>query len=216
MQWVSHLVAVQLACHMWCWSRTAENAHPQLLEHDAQDHRIQKFREGELRKMADKNMVCFFFSPCSHHFPNWPSHRYFSPYPSTESEAEATFALRSTPPPGVSSNFVGFSRRSIISHSRTSDLGLGYRQGGVGKSILWVCDRCLKYMTSGVSWERHKVLQIGSRTRFYALVDIYLLSCFPEAMPLDSTAWKEGLPARYSFNLGGRWLPRQGEKFESL
>jgi histone acetyltransferase HTATIP/histone acetyltransferase MYST1 len=44
------------------------------------------------------------------------------------------------------------------SHGRTSDLlagGLGRTHGIGEKSILWVCDRCFKYMADGPTWDVH-------------------------------------------------------------
>ncbi|OBZ79378.1 putative MYST-like histone acetyltransferase 1 [Grifola frondosa] len=82
---------------------------------------------------------------------------YFSPYPLTETEAEEV----GTPGPHAphsAGKIPGVARSTFRSHGRTSDLlagGLG-RSHGVGeKSILWVCDRCFKYMADGLSWESH-------------------------------------------------------------
>ncbi|THG96413.1 hypothetical protein EW026_g5416 [Hermanssonia centrifuga] len=52
----------------------------------------------------------------------------------------------------------GVARASFKSHGRTSDLlagGLGRTHGAGEKSVLWVCDKCFKYMSEGLSWELH-------------------------------------------------------------
>ncbi|KAI9462733.1 acyl-CoA N-acyltransferase [Boletus coccyginus] len=78
---------------------------------------------------------------------------YFSPYPLTESETEETSAVQgrsSTPTlkiPGVNRRPLG-----------TSDLLAGglTRSHLTGEnSVLWVCERCFKYMTEGSIWELH-------------------------------------------------------------
>ncbi|KAH9949487.1 acyl-CoA N-acyltransferase [Amylocystis lapponica] len=83
---------------------------------------------------------------------------YFSPYPLTESEAEDHFATPGAHGPSSTGRIPGVSRSTVRSHGRTSDLlagGLG-RSSGVGeRSVLWVCDKCFKYMAEGLSWELH-------------------------------------------------------------
>lgn len=87
-----------------------------------------------------------------------PYYRYFSPYPLTDSELEDTAGL-----PGGSastSKIHGVNRATVRSHGRTSDLlagGLTRSHLSGEKSILWVCDRCFKYMAEGAAWEMHMV-----------------------------------------------------------
>ncbi|KIJ68858.1 hypothetical protein HYDPIDRAFT_37281 [Hydnomerulius pinastri MD-312] len=82
---------------------------------------------------------------------------YFSPYPLTESEVEdgsATQAGSSAP----TSKIPGVNRATMRSHGRTSDLlagGLTRSHLSGEKSILWVCERCFKYMAEGSTWELH-------------------------------------------------------------
>ena len=110
---------------------------------------------------------------------------YFSPYPlmegELESEPSSTPAPSSSvgppvsssagakharaPPPSMGSRLP---RASVRAHGRTSDLlasGLGRERthGSDGKeheSVLWVCDKCFKYMTDGAVWEGHCVRSI--------------------------------------------------------
>jgi histone acetyltransferase HTATIP/histone acetyltransferase MYST1 len=93
--------------------------------------------------------------------------RYFSPYPVTESEsndATSSAAPRGPPTPaGPGQKVVGVSRASIRAHGRTSDLlagGLNRSHSRLEHSVLWVCDRCFKYMTDGTLWEVHTVRAI--------------------------------------------------------
>ncbi|EIW86217.1 acyl-CoA N-acyltransferase [Coniophora puteana RWD-64-598 SS2] len=58
----------------------------------------------------------------------------------------------------VGSKIPGVPRTSVRTHGRTSDLFAGgltrsHLQGE--NSLLWVCDRCFKYMSDGGSWELH-------------------------------------------------------------
>ncbi|CCM03718.1 uncharacterized protein FIBRA_05864 [Fibroporia radiculosa] len=83
---------------------------------------------------------------------------YFSPYPLTETETEDQLATPSSHGPSSSSRIQGVSRSSFRSHGRTSDLlagGLGRNNGTGEKAMLWVCDKCFKYMAEGLSWELH-------------------------------------------------------------
>ncbi|KAG6331645.1 hypothetical protein ID866_7446, partial [Astraeus odoratus] len=108
---------------------------------------------------------------------------YFSPYPLTESEMEDptyTNACASTsspaspggkPPssaPAVAHKpsksgarppkIPGVQRTTLRSHGRTSDLlagGLTRSHLTGDKSVLWVCERCFKYMSEGSVWEMH-------------------------------------------------------------
>ncbi|KAI0307421.1 acyl-CoA N-acyltransferase [Multifurca ochricompacta] len=57
---------------------------------------------------------------------------YFSPYPLTDGEGE-----------------------DAIGHGRTMDLFAGAVNRENAGGILWVCDRCFKYMGDGTSWEAH-------------------------------------------------------------
>jgi len=86
--------------------------------------------------------------------------RYFSPYPFTESETDDTSGNHGVLSSAQAPRIPGVNRATIRSHGRTSDLltgGLGRTHGLVEKSILWVCDRCFKYMADGQSWELHIV-----------------------------------------------------------
>jgi hypothetical protein len=95
--------------------------------------------------------------------------RYFSPYPVTESESNDA-ASSSTPrdpstPAGPSQKVLGVARTSIRAHGRTSDLlagGLNRNHSKLEQSVLWVCDRCFKYMTDGTLWEVHTVRATSS------------------------------------------------------
>ena len=84
------------------------------------------------------------------------SRRYFSPYPLIESEGEESTTPQGRPStPTLKTPSVN--RRS---HGRTSDLLAGgimrsYLAGE--KSVLWVCERCFKYMAEGSVWELHAV-----------------------------------------------------------
>ena len=91
-------------------------------------------------------------------------HRYFSPYPLTEQEIdESPPSASSSHPSGPSTSgarITGVSRTSIRAHGRTSDIlagGLRRNGGGEKASVLWVCDRCFKYMADGGSWDMHAV-----------------------------------------------------------
>ena len=90
--------------------------------------------------------------------------RYFSPFPVTESEsndtASSTVARGPSTPAGPSQKVPGVARTSIRAHGRTSDLlagGLNRSHAKLEQSVLWVCDRCFKYMTDGTLWEFHTV-----------------------------------------------------------
>ncbi|GJE92006.1 acyl-CoA N-acyltransferase [Phanerochaete sordida] len=103
---------------------------------------------------------------------------YFSPYPLAESEGDSEPSSTPAPPPAVAlfsasaahtsralptSIEPRLPRASMRAHGRTSDLfagGLGRERthGNDSKeteSVLWVCDRCFKYMTEGAVWEGH-------------------------------------------------------------
>jgi len=60
--------------------------------------------------------------------------RYFSPYPLTDGDGE-----------------------DAIGHGRTMDLFAGAVNRENAGGVLWVCDRCFKYMADGTSWEVHMV-----------------------------------------------------------
>ncbi|KAI0321443.1 acyl-CoA N-acyltransferase [Amylostereum chailletii] len=73
---------------------------------------------------------------------------YFSPYPLSEHESDE--------PPET--RIAGVARATFRTHGRTLDLlagGLGRDHANGEKSVLWVCDRCFKYMADGTSWEGH-------------------------------------------------------------
>ncbi|KAL0945614.1 hypothetical protein HGRIS_014769 [Hohenbuehelia grisea] len=80
---------------------------------------------------------------------------YFSPYPLSESEADEVATPAPTP---ATPRIPGVSRSTIRAHGRTSDLLAGglHRTNGTGeRAVLWVCDRCFKYMADGLTWELH-------------------------------------------------------------
>lgn len=88
------------------------------------------------------------------------SARYFSPYPLAESEADDGGASHAPASSAQAPRIPGVHRATVRSHGRTSDLlagGLGRTHGVGERSILWVCDRCFKYMADGLSWELHVV-----------------------------------------------------------
>ena len=74
--------------------------------------------------------------------------RYYSPYPPAETDAydtNASASQRTSPFAQPGSSCV-----AVHGHQgRTQGLGL--------KPLLWVCDRCFKYMSDGRSWELHVV-----------------------------------------------------------
>lgn len=86
-------------------------------------------------------------------------YRYYSPYPFSTSEEEELASTQSSNklPPTKLHNV---HRSSLRAHGRTSDLLAGgvIRDAMQGeKAILWVCDRCFKYMREGSSYELHSV-----------------------------------------------------------
>lgn len=102
--------------------------------------------------------------------------RYFSPYPLIENESDEppTSALGASGSHASlsASRIPGVSRSTIRSHGRTSDLlagGLGRSHGAGDKSVLWVCDKCFKYMAEGSSWELHVVRTIPSARESHVL-----------------------------------------------
>lgn len=102
------------------------------------------------------------FAPvgCQHSSLANPAFRYFSPYPLTESEAEDQVVAPTSQGSTSAPRIPGVARSSFRSHGRTSDLlagGLGRNSVGSEKAMLWVCDRCFKYMAEGLSWELHMV-----------------------------------------------------------
>ncbi|KAG9310343.1 acyl-CoA N-acyltransferase [Chiua virens] len=79
---------------------------------------------------------------------------YFSPYPLLELEPEESSAVQGRPATPVL-KIPNVNRRT---HGRTSDLLVG----GIARSclsgekpVLWVCERCFKYMAEGSAWELH-------------------------------------------------------------
>ncbi|PCH33078.1 acyl-CoA N-acyltransferase [Wolfiporia cocos MD-104 SS10] len=124
----------------------AEGAAPQPITEEEYD--IQHHKQITARRNFDKVV-----------FGQWQIKTwYFSPYPLTESEAEDQVAAPSSHGPHSGSRIPGVSRSTIRSHGRTSDLlagGLGRTNVTGERSMLWVCDRCFKYMADGISWEIH-------------------------------------------------------------
>ncbi|KAH8101494.1 acyl-CoA N-acyltransferase [Cristinia sonorae] len=80
---------------------------------------------------------------------------YFSPYPLIETELPED---PSTPTPSGQSTSAtripGVARSTVRTHGRTSDLFAGGLNRTHG-AMLWVCDKCFKYMADGASWELH-------------------------------------------------------------
>jgi hypothetical protein len=140
---------------------------------------------------------------------NRTSSRYFSPYPLTESEVDEVSGSGAAATSQHGLKIPGVSRTTIRSHGRTSDLlagGLGRNHGLGENSILWVCDRCFKYMADGVTYELHKV---RSAHVFYIRLP------FTDDLPLaemytESSAWKNGVSAWCTCHLGDRWCQRKG------
>ena len=143
---------------------------PKTLKMSEEEYDLERHKQITARRNFDK----VIFSKWS--IRTW----YFSPYPlmenELESEASSTPGPSSTVPPipttgphtprTLSLNTVSRGpRASTRLHGRTSDLlagGLARERthGPDGKeteSMLWVCDRCFKYMTEGAVWEGHSV-----------------------------------------------------------
>ena len=182
--------------------------------------------------MADQDVVRYFphrFSFCT----IWTRiNRYFSPYPLTESEVEDPIrdatgspgpsALPSVPrgrgrPPGSASNrppkIPGVQRTTLRSHGRTSDLlagGLTRSHLTVDKSVLWVCERCFKYMSEGSVWEMHAVSGISDARWFR-----FILRAIEE-MRQETSPRTEGVPARCAYDMGGGRGSRKGAFFSPL
>lgn len=69
-------------------------------------------------------------------------------------------ASRETPQPSAGQRIPGLPRPPPRNHGRTLDLlagGLSRTHSQVEHSVLWVCDRCFKYMGDGTVWESHVV-----------------------------------------------------------
>lgn len=138
--------------------------------------------------MADENLVrllvYFYFQALENCF------RYFSPYPITEAESDELSMAMGAPrkaavpdqagaegsaPPeaGKPSKKVAgqrnLHRTTLRSHGRTADMLAGglnrdlIRENGQ-PNILWVCERCFKYMNEGIPYEIHKVKPVCSFT----------------------------------------------------
>jgi hypothetical protein len=117
-------------------------------------------------------------------------YRYFSPYPVTESESDGTVSVgagrRSSlpvqpasdepsarsgpgkPSRGTSGN-KSLHRTTLRSHGRTADMLAGGLNRDISRdngqpNILWVCDRCFKYMNEGVPYEIHAVCVSSSHS----------------------------------------------------
>ncbi|KLO20011.1 acyl-CoA N-acyltransferase [Schizopora paradoxa] len=82
---------------------------------------------------------------------------YYSPYPfsfTEEEELASTQSSNKLPP----TKLHNVNRSSLRAHGRTSDLLAGGVMRDVmqgEKAVLWVCDRCFKYMREGGSYELH-------------------------------------------------------------
>ncbi|EIN13298.1 acyl-CoA N-acyltransferase [Punctularia strigosozonata HHB-11173 SS5] len=95
------------------------------------------------------------------HFPASAAHTRASSHPLsptgvTPSAPLGSHGVSSLQGPGQRGQ--GIPRSSIRAHGRTSDLwtgGLKRAHTAPEKSTLWVCHRCFKYMTDGLSWEMH-------------------------------------------------------------
>ena len=77
----------------------------------------------------------------------------------SESEADEIAAASATNK-FPASRIHNVNRASVRAHGRTSDLlagGLGRESASGQKAILWVCDRCFKYMREGHALELHSV-----------------------------------------------------------
>ena len=156
-------------------------------------------------------------------------HRYFSPYPLTETEMDDSVASASLPSPGAqapasgaaagrargnsasaapgSSKIPGVPRATPRSHVRTSDLlagGLGRQNVGPGgeRATLWVCDMCFKYMADGLTWEMHKVWV----TVFLLIFTTWwLFTLFGlETMYCETSSRAQSLPTRGTYDMGSR------------
>lgn len=132
--------------------------------------------------------------------------RYFSPYPLTETESEEQVTTPGSHGSTSAANRIpGVSRSSFRSHGRTSDLlagGLG-RSHGIEKSMLWVCDKCFKYMAEGLSWELHVVSPAltGRHGRLIAFIE--------KVLPQTSTR-SQGISERRTYHLGSGRCKREG------
>lgn len=137
--------------------------------------------------------------------------RYFSPYPLTESEAEEHTPAPSHPPPDAN-RIAGVSRTTFRSHGRTSDLLAGglmrdHSGGAEGGNVLWVCDRCFKYMSEGTSWESHMV---GFSSGYGSGLGTDVECDHVEEMQHQSSTREEGLSEGCAYHLGSRWCEGKG------
>jgi hypothetical protein len=87
----------------------------------------------------------------------------------TESETNDAASSSAPRDPSTSTEpgqkVLGVARTSMRAHGRTSDLlagGLNRKHSKLEQSVLWVCDRCFKYMTDGTLWEVHTVRALKS------------------------------------------------------
>ncbi|KAH6905835.1 tat-interactive protein [Coprinopsis sp. MPI-PUGE-AT-0042] len=87
---------------------------------------------------------------------------YYSPYPLKEIETELEEAIL---PPDLSAAYSKYQAPNAASRAgsnrsrmRASDLFAGVMNRPVGAELpnLYVCDRCLKYFSEGITWEKHQ------------------------------------------------------------
>jgi hypothetical protein len=104
-----------------------------------------------------------------HADPNYfVTQRYYSPYPLKEIENELEEAVL---PPELSAAYSKHQASTATSRAgggrsrmRASDLfaGVMNRPAGAELPNLYVCDRCLKYFSEGITWEKHQVSDLHS------------------------------------------------------
>jgi histone acetyltransferase HTATIP/histone acetyltransferase MYST1 len=107
--------------------------------------------------------------------------RYYSPYPMSEAEADDV-ASASTSSNLPASRVQNVNKPPPRVHGRTSDLLAGAlgRESVLGqKAVLWVCDRCFKYMREGIAFEVHSVWVFSRvmRSWVFSCVDCAFALC---------------------------------------
>ncbi|KAG8759755.1 hypothetical protein FRC11_001485 [Ceratobasidium sp. 423] len=89
------------------------------------------------------------------HIKTW----YYSPYPSFEDDADTHTRPRATPE-GPAAAAQGAHSATHPTASGTTPaanhIAATAESTGSGDAILWVCDRCFKYMREATAWELHK------------------------------------------------------------